>query len=65
MSDGRMKVQAAKAAVEVTGTRWCSNHFGYAPADTGKEVATKTGTRWRCATCSKPIVQQAQWRKAR
>lgn len=65
MSDGHVRVQAAKAAVQITGTRWCSNHSGYAPADTGEWVGTKQGKRWRCATCSKPSVRKAQWRKAK
>lgn len=48
-----MKDAAAVAAVKLTGTKWCSNHSGYAPAETGKWVETKQGQRWRCATCAK------------
>ena len=53
MRDGQVKVQAAKAAVKVTGTKWCSQHGGYAPADTGRFIDTKQGQRWRCASCAK------------
>lgn len=57
--------QVVKEVGKVTGLRWCSSHGGFAPAATGEDVATKTGTRWRCATCSKPVVQQAQWREVK
>lgn len=48
----RLSQQVAKAAVDVTGTKWCAHHFGYAPADTGKMVRVGNGSRWICASCA-------------